>query len=264
MPARKERIGTVQGRLTVVRISEEKINNQLTYVCVCSCNPEKEILKTSTTLGAGTKSCGCLYRENALKQLEACRHMSITHNMSQTPTYIAWRNMKARCDDPNHQAYANYKARGINYCAEWATFEGFLKDMGECPEGLTLNRVDVNKGYDLNNCEWANYTKQGRDKRKPKGRQTSKYKGVSFNTKEGKYKGALRVDGNYYHLGYHNNDKILACRYDEKVLELTGSSGGTNAQLKLLSLNDLETYLDERGRTNLLSKEERSKLLANI
>jgi len=234
--------GTSQGRLSILRFADEKVNGRPAYVCICSCSPEREIIKSSTTLRGGTKSCGCLHSENARKQLKAVEHLITTHNMSKTPTYIAWRNMKARCDDPNHQAFKNYKDRGITYCREWASFENFFADMGECPEGLTLNRIDVNSGYTKENCEWATNHKQGRDRRKPKSGTSSKYKGVSYSKAEDKYKSYLTLKGERLHLGYSSDEELLACRYDEKVIELTGCIGGTNIQLGLLDPANLIVY----------------------
>jgi len=229
-------VGEVFGRLTVVEEAKEKTNeNKYQYWCKCSCGNTELVLKRASSLRKGdSRSCGCLQKENAKLQSVNNTGVARSHGMTNTPTYICWRNMKARCDDENHPAFVNYGARGVSYPAEWVAFECFLDDMGEQPEGLTLNRIDVNEDYSKDNCEWVGLDKQSRDRRKPKSGVTSPYKGVSFNTAEGKYKAALGFEGTYYHLGYSDDPLVLALRYDEKVRELTGGDFGTNKQLGLL------------------------------
>lgn len=223
------------GRLTVVREHEFKTSeNKYKYECICSCGNPEIVVKSAYLLRSGqTKSCGCLQRENARRQADNNTGVPQSHGMTKLPIYRCWVNMKARCDDPNHQAAVNYGDRGIGYPEKWKSFEGFYEDMGDCPDGFSLNRIDVNLDYSKENCEWADSWKQGRDRRKPK-RGSSPYKGVAFNKNEGKYKGSLRYKGVVYHLGYSDDPLVLALRYDAKVVELTGEDCGTNKQLGLL------------------------------
>jgi len=82
-------------------------------------------------------------------------------NPSGTKTYFAWRNMRARCYNPRDISYPNYGGRGIEVCPNWREdFDAFVSDMGECPEGLTLERKDGNQGYTPDNCCWATYEGQ--------------------------------------------------------------------------------------------------------
>lgn len=228
--------GRTYGRLTVVRLSENKTpDNKYKYWCSCSCGKGGEVERTASLLRSGqSRSCGCLQSENAKLQANNNIGKGSQNEHKYRTTYICWRNMKARCDDENHHAYRNYGGRGISYVKKWTTFEGFLEDMGENPIGLTLNRVDVNSGYSKDNCEWVCLVKQGRDRRKPTHGLTSEYKGVSFNKKCGKYKGYINYSGVTYHLGYSTDPKELALKYDSKVFELTGSMSGTNRDLGLL------------------------------
>lgn len=78
----------------------------------------------------------------------------LTHGMSHTPIYHVWHTMKARCHSPKSAAYQHYGARGIKVCERWLTFENFLADMGERPEGHSLDRIDTDKNYSPDNCRW--------------------------------------------------------------------------------------------------------------
>lgn len=92
--------------------------------------------------------------------------MNITHAKSNTLTYIAWCGIKQRCENPKSQQYPNYGGRGITICARWRnSFENFLADMGEKPNGLQIDRIDCNGGYEPGNCRWVTANEQQRNKR---------------------------------------------------------------------------------------------------
>lgn len=74
--------------------------------------------------------------------------------------------MWQRCSDPKHKHYKSYGGRGILVCEEWMHFEIFLEDMGERPEGLTLDRIDVNGNYEKENCRWVEWSIQVSNRRK--------------------------------------------------------------------------------------------------
>ena len=89
----------------------------------------------------------------------------IVHGMSDTRTYYVWKLMRQRCSKPTDKDFHNYGARGITVCDRWQDFRNFLADMGEKPEGYSIERVDNNKGYSPDNCKWIPMSQQARNRR---------------------------------------------------------------------------------------------------
>ncbi len=84
---------------------------------------------------------------------------------TKTRAYISWCAMKARCASKNPYIRSCYSDRGISYDPSWERFSGFFRDMGECPENLTLDRIDNDLGYSKENCRWASRGQQTANKR---------------------------------------------------------------------------------------------------
>lgn len=101
------------------------------------------------------------------------------HGLRKTSTYQIWAQMRARCNNPKHKMYKYYGGRGIKVCDRWNdSFILFLEDMGVRPSGLTLERIDNDKGYFKENCKWATNYEQSCNQR-PKKNNTG-YPGVSI------------------------------------------------------------------------------------
>lgn len=79
--------------------------------------------------------------------------------------YRVWCTMKERCQNPNHDHYKDYGGRGIRVCDRWQGFQNFISDMGDRPEGLTLERINNDGNYEPLNCKWATRAEQGANKR---------------------------------------------------------------------------------------------------
>jgi len=150
----KDLTGQKFGRLTVFEyLGARKMKSW--WKCQCECG---NIIETNTNhLHSGhTKSCGCLNKEGNNK----------THELSKTPIYKLWRNMKTRCYNKNISQYKDWGGRGIKVCERWLKFENFYEDMfPSYKKGLSLERIDNNKDYCLENCKWIPKNLQVRNRR---------------------------------------------------------------------------------------------------
>jgi len=82
-------------------------------------------------------------------------------------TYVSWRNMKKRCYTKSEISYPRYGGAGITVCEQWQTYQGFLADMGERPEGFSLDRINGLGNYEPGNCRWATRSEQNKNRRQP-------------------------------------------------------------------------------------------------
>jgi hypothetical protein len=82
------------------------------------------------------------------------RKKSTKHGMYGCGAYLSWVKMKDRCLNPNHQHAKHYIEKGITICEKWMSFSGFYEDMGDRPDGFSLDRINNSKGYTAENCRW--------------------------------------------------------------------------------------------------------------
>lgn len=216
-------VGAKYNKLTI--IEDLGIRDRRRMVnCICDCGNEKvfrfDLLERGTT-----KSCGCYYDET--RYTSNFRHGNCDHEL-----YKIWASMRDRCNNPNSSSYAEYGGRGINVCERWDDFSLFLEDMGSRPEGLSLDRIDPDKGYEPSNCRWANSSVQVHNQRKRKTNgdynSTSKLKGVSYDKFRDKWMARLHYKGKVVLRKRFDKEDEAAEAYNEASFKIYGDTPNEN------------------------------------
>lgn len=191
--------GERYNRLIAMRRVANK-GRQTRWLFMCDCGSETEASLGAVRSGE-IKSCGCLIGEANRKRL-------LKHGYGGTPTYLSWQNAKGRCFNPKNKRYPDYGGRGITMCDRWRdSFEAFLEDMGERPEGTSIDRIENDGNYEPGNCRWA---RKGQQNGNVRGRTRIEHEGQTYSIKE--FASLMNVDfaNLYYRIRKAGHDPINA------------------------------------------------------
>lgn len=197
------------GLLTVDSVSHS--NNGIYYNVVCDCG-NKKILSGSQLRQGYTKSCGC-YKESIIgRKVE-------NHGLSSTKEYSVWSSIICRTSHPIKSTRKWYYDKGVKVSEEWrSSFLKFYEDMGECPDGFTIDRIDPDGDYCKENCRWASVELQSINKGLSSN-NTSGVTGVSFNKNDGKWVAYIYRDWKRYYLGsFSSKEEAVAARQQGEEL----------------------------------------------
>ena len=173
------------------------------------CGGVFECMNQNVTKGR-TRSCGCLY---LIKYENSKIHGLATH-----PLYNTWHGMLQRCNNPKATGYKHYGARGIKVCDRWLDVANFIMDMYQTYlKGLTLDRININGNYEIENCRWTTPQIQGRNTKDIQINNTSGYRGVVWHRRDLKWFANIRIDGKRTYLGYYNSALEAAKAYERYV-----------------------------------------------
>lgn len=197
--------GEKVGLLTLIESLPKDENGNYRGRFSCECGSIK-VIRLSYVKSGHTKSCGCLKKEG-----------KITHGLSRSSEYKIWGLMIQRCENPNDKRYMDYGGRGITVCQQWHEFSSFYADMGTRPAGLTLDRIDNEKGYSPDNCRWATPAEQQLNRRKLNGCK-SRFVGVTLRP-SGRWSARITVDYKDVYLGDYDTEEEASEAYQKAKIK---------------------------------------------
>ncbi len=215
MPVKKkDLVGQRFARWVVIGEGEDYVypsgKKSFRWICKCDCG-EEGLVHGSHLKNGTSQSCGCFNREQ-----------SSTHGLSQTRAYKAYGHMKRRCsENASPKDKELYFDRGIGVCERWQDAVLFFQDMGECPDGFELERLDPTKGYYPENCVWADENTQAQNRGRFKN-NTSGKTGVMWDKTREKWRVFLYHKKVKYEGGFFFDFDAAVQKRLEMELEIIG------------------------------------------
>lgn len=148
---------------------------------------------------------------------DMCHYHNVKKWRKDRPEYQTWSSMIARCYNKNNKAYINYGGRGITVCDRWLnSYENFADDMGERPEGMTLDRKDNSLGYSPVNCKWSTIQEQLENGRHYKTNKSG-HVGVYYVDDRNKWTVRKTVNGKSIYIGIYKTKEEAVESYHNSV-----------------------------------------------
>lgn len=205
-------------RLTVIRFLEpnERENKLRCWLCKCDCGKEVQVNANKLKTGH-TRSCGCLVNEHI-------GNLNKKYEFSNKRLYAVYQAMLDRCNNPSNSHYSNYGERGIKVCSEWEkSYDAFaqwafnngydpLATRGDC----TIDRIDVDKGYEPSNCRWISNAEQQLNRTN---NRLLTYKGKTQTVKEWAVELGIKESKMRWHLQNGKDLDEIVRFFDEKGLQ---------------------------------------------
>lgn len=189
--------------LMIIPCGEKKYKRCL---CRCPICNKEYILRYSNALHS-KYGCHHCYLKKLMKN-----PIIIKHNMTNTKIYKCWQDMKARCYDIKKHQFNDWGGRGISVCEDWKndfmSFYNWAINNGY-QEDLTIDRIDVNKGYYPSNCRWVSRHIQSANRRVFKNNKSG-FVGVSYEKDKKKWRASINVNKHKYNLGSFNTPEEAA------------------------------------------------------
>ncbi len=198
-------VGKRFNRLTVLKLAGKNKHGHQLFECKCDCG-KVVVIEGTAVKNNRTRSCGCLQRDVVKKRCTI-------HGMTKTKLFGVWTTMNQRCSNPNTVSYDRYGAKGIYVCEEWkndfVTFMNWSLKHGY-RDGLSIDRIDNDKGYSPENCRWVNAYVQSNNR---SNNRLMTLNGTTKNCKQ--WADYFGFNYKYFHEKCKKNDWNL-----EKVLEI--------------------------------------------